>query len=131
MPVLLDDILAQSDAALSAAETLYVRQVIREESTVTVPSDGDVTTALAALDEAGRQHLRAQLAEYKSGQILIDGGQDAMTYDVALERWGVRNAVRLLLGFAAEPRPANLAGQDVMQFVSIQLSNYGTTDEWS
>ncbi len=131
MPAVLEDIEAEATGALSAAERYATRQVLRIESSVAVPGDSDVTTALDALDAdadtSGRQTLRAELRQYKSGQILLDGGTDALTYDVALERWGVRNAIRLLLGFSAEPRPVTLSS-DAIQLVSIPLTNYGEVE---
>jgi hypothetical protein len=132
MPVTLAQINAQTTGVLSAAEKRAVRVVLREESTVTVPSDADTTAALDAIDAgdtSGRQELRAHLAGYKVGQVIIDGGAKAVTYDPVLERWGVRNAVRLLLGFSAEPRP--VGGTDAIQLVSLNLATYDTEDEYA
>jgi hypothetical protein len=133
VPVTPAQIRAQSTAALDAVDKGAVRLVLREESTVAVPTAAEVTAALAALDAgdaAGRQELRAHLAQYKAGQVVIDGGAKAVTYDPVLERWGVRNAVRLLLGFSAEPRPVSSAS-DTMQLVSIALTSYGEGDEYA
>jgi hypothetical protein len=132
VPVTAAQIRAQSSAALDTVDKAAARMILREESTVAVPTDADVTAALAALDAgdaAGRQELRAHIAQYKVGQVVIDGGAKAVTYDPVLERWGVRNAVRLLLGFSAEPRP--VGGTDAMQLVSIQLTSYGEGDEYA
>jgi hypothetical protein len=133
MPVTIGQINQQSTAVLTATEKRAVRLVLREESTVTVPDESDILAAVTALDAgdaAGRQELRAHLAQYKAGQVIIDGGAKAATYDPVLERWGVRNGVRLLLGFTAEPRPVSAAG-DAMQLVSLSLASYETGDEWA
>jgi hypothetical protein len=130
VPVTLARINAMSAAALTAAEKRMVRTVLREESTVAVPTEAETLAAVTALDEdadtSGRQELRAHLSEYKSGQALIDGGADAVTLDPVIVRWGVRNGVRLLLGFSAEPRPGSA---DSLQFISIPLTSYG--DEYA
>lgn len=131
MPAILEDIITQDTGTLSAVERAFVARVLAQESTVAVPTAADITTALDALDAGDaseRQILRAELALYSSSQAVIDGGTDALTLDPLIVRWGVRNAVRLLLGFGAEPRPAT---SDSLQLVSLPLTAYGTGDEWS
>jgi hypothetical protein len=131
MPVTLQQISSASTATLTAAERRATRMVLREESTVAVPSDADVTAALDALDAdsdaSGRQELRAHLAQYKSGQAIIDGGTDAVTLRPKTVRWGVRNGVRLLLGFDAEPEPGT---EDSLQFISLPLTSYCSGSEY-
>ena len=131
MPATPDEIRDQLTTALDAVDKKAVRTVLAQESTVAVPTDAEITAALTALDAgdaSGRQALRAELALYTSSQAVIDGGTDALTLDPLIVRWGVRNAVRLLLGFSAEPRPAT---SDSLQLVSLPLTAYGTCDEWS
>jgi hypothetical protein len=132
MPVTLTQINAMSTAVLTAAEKRMVRTVLREESTVAVPTEAEILAAVTSLDEdadtSGRQELRAHFAGYKSGQALIDGGADAVTLDPTIVRWGVRNGVRLLLGFSAEPRPATA---DSLQLISLPLTSYCSGGEYS
>lgn len=131
MPATPQQIRAQPTTALDAVDKVSVRSVLAQESAVAVPTDAEITTALTALDAgdgSGRQALRAELALYTSSQAEIDGGTDALTLSPVIQRWGVRNAVRLLLGFSAEPRPAT-AGS--LQLASLPLTRYGTCDEWS
>lgn len=131
MPATLAQIAAQTTGVLSATERRATLKVLREESTVTPPTADQVTTALDALDgevdTSGRQELRAELAAYKSGQAVIDGGTDAVTLDPVIVRWGVRNAIRLLLGFAAEPRPIS-GTEDAIQLVSLNLASYDSSE---
>jgi hypothetical protein len=112
MPVTLSDITRASGAAvLSDVEKLYVRTpVLAYESSVSVPAAATIATALAELEAAAdavarRQSLRAHIAAYKRGMTEIDGGSRAAHYDPRKERWSIRNGVRLLLGFDAEPEP--------------------------
>lgn len=135
MPVTLGDINRSSGAAtLTAVERLYaLTPVLTHESTVTAPTAAEVTTALDALEAADdavarRQSLRAHLAAYKRGMVVIDGGANAANYQPKLERWAIRNGVRLLLGMSAEPEPAS---SDSLQLISIPLTAYCTGDEYS
>ena len=131
MPATIDDIRDQVTTTLDATERAFTRRVLAQESTVAVPADADITTALDALDAgdgSGRQILRAELSLYTSSQAVIDGGSDALTLDPLIVRWGVRNALRLLLGFSAEPRPAT---SDSLVLFSLPLTAYGAGDEWS
>lgn len=135
MPVTLADINRASGAAtLTTVERLYaLTPVLTHESTVAAPTAADVTEALDALEAtedavARRQSLRAHLAAYKRGMVVIDGGANAANYQPKLERWAIRNGVRLLLGMSAEPEPAS---SDSLQLISIPLTSYCTGDEYS
>jgi hypothetical protein len=116
-----DDINDYSSDELSTLEARRVLRALQMESTVTAPSAADVTTAIAALDASGRQEVRALLDEWglkDTSEVQIDGGRDAATIDPLMQRWNVRNQLRLALGFSAEPRPASA---DALALISIPL----------
>ena len=100
-----DEILDFASTALTDAEANYVRRILRRGSTVAVPTSADVTTALAALEAEQWQEVRALIESYGqydlAGEVILDGGADALKYDAVRERWGVRNDLRVLLGFSA------------------------------
>ncbi len=117
-----DEIIAFSSAVLTDAETNYVRRILRRGSTVSPPLDADVTVAVAALTAEQRQEVRALIESYGqydlAGEVVLDGGADALKYDAVRERWGVRNDLRVLLDFAPEPAPMS---SDTLTQVLIEL----------
>jgi hypothetical protein len=84
-----EDILDQDDGALTADEANYVRRILRRGSTVEVPTAVAIDAALSGLDGARRRET--------------EGGATAAKFDAVRERWALRNDLRVLLGFAAEP----------------------------
>lgn len=134
MPVTIGDInRASGTAALAGWERLFVRTpLLSHESTVAVPTSAEITTALDAMEAAEdavdqRQQLRAIIAAYKRGMVVIDGGANAANYQPKLERWAIRNGARLLLNFAAEPEPG---GSDSLRLLSLPLTNYCSGSEY-
>lgn len=123
MPTL-DDITSQSSAAFSAIEENYLRYILRKDvADGYLLSDAEVAAALTAVTDVQRQELRAHFDAFgpydEAGRAELHGGADALDYDAALERWNIRNYVRILLGFGQEPRPS---GQGGMQLVEISLN---------
>lgn len=130
MPTL-DDITSQSSAAFSAAEENYLRYILRKDVMEGfLLSDTEVTAALTSVTAEQRQELRAHFDAFgpydQAGRAELHGGSDALDYDAALERWNIRNYVRILLGFGQEPRPT---GQGGMQFVQVSLNTMSTPSE--
>jgi hypothetical protein len=126
-----DDISDYSSDELSTLEARRVRRALQMESTVDVPSADDVTTAIAALDAEGRQEVRALLDEWglkDTSEVQIDGGRDAAQIDPFMQRWNVRNQLRLALGFDPEPRPA---GSNDWQVVELTLGPTIAEDEFA
>lgn len=132
MPTL-DDITSQSTDAFSAAEENYLRYILRKDvADGYLLGDAEVTAALTAVTDVQRQELRAHFDAFgpydQAGRAELHGGSDALDYDAALERWNIRNYVRILLGFGQEPRPT---GQGGMQLVEISLNTMSApTEDW-
>lgn len=117
-----DEIVDFDDAVLTDAEVNYVRRILRRGSTVAVPQAALVTEAVDGLEAEERQEVRALFESYGqydgAGEVEINGGASALSFDAVRERWGIRNDLRVLLGFDAEPAPAS--GDTLMQ-VLIEL----------
>lgn len=132
MPTL-DDITSQSTAAFSTAESNYLRYILwKDAAEGYVLSRTAITEAEATLTDEQRQELRAHFDAFgpydQAGRAELHGGADALDYDAALERWNIRNYVRILLGFGQEPRPS---GSNDMQLVEISLNTITTpTEDW-
>jgi len=128
MPGTFQDLADYDSTALTEDEMLFVRTpLLSEESTVAVPSENDINLALVSLSTAGIKQIRMHIDGYNASQTQIDGGPDAVTIDPVIKRWGIRNRVRLLLGFSAEPRPAT---SDSLQLLSIPLVSTICGSEW-
>lgn len=135
MPVTFNDVArANGVPALTAAELLYVRAtVLLFESTGSQAPTEDVNAALAALAEEGRQILRAHIAKYKAGEVVIDGGTDAIRYEPILERWAIRNGIRALLtdtGLVTLEQEFQPNTSNALQLVSFNLGSFGTSSEF-
>lgn len=117
-----DEITALASTPLTDAEVNYVRRILRKGATVAVPTAAEVAAAVALLEPEQCQEVRALFDTYGqhdlAGEVTLDGGADALKFDAVQERWAVRNDLRVLLGFTAEPR---IVGNDSLVQVLIEL----------
>ena len=89
-----------------------------------------MTSAVATLEAEQNQEVRALIESYGqydlAGEVILDGGADALKYDAVRERWGVRNDLRVLLGFTAEPSPLS---SDTLTQILIELPTITVGEE--
>lgn len=98
----LDEIADKDDAELTALERDKLREILEFDSTPGTSNYDDLEAKCDALAGPLNQRARAYIDDWdliSLGDVVLDGGADALKYSAEKHEMQVRNRIRLLLGY--------------------------------